>query len=54
MLGAHGGHHVAQIDQLAKGDFAGEATTWQAMRQHMLVLADTLGAALVKQFPDKF
>lgn len=54
MLGAHGGHHVAQIDQLAKRDFAGEAMTWQAMREHMLVLADTLGAALVKQFPDKF
>ncbi|NWL76866.1 hypothetical protein DM872_08395 [Pseudomonas taiwanensis] len=54
MLSAHGGHHVAQIDQLSKGDFAGEAGTWTAMRQHMQVLADTLAAALVKQFPDKF
>ncbi|MFC4861387.1 hypothetical protein ACS8MQ_09635 [Pseudomonas sp. MAHUQ-62] len=54
MLSAHGGHHVAQIDELSKGDFAGEARTWTAMRQHMQVLADTLAAALVKQFPDKF
>ncbi|MFG5861911.1 hypothetical protein [Metapseudomonas sp. CR1201] len=54
MLGAHGGHHVAQMDALAKSDFAGEAKNWAAMRQHMLVLADTLAAALVKQFPDKF
>jgi hypothetical protein len=54
MLSAHGGHHVAQVDQLSKGDFAGEANTWEAMRKHMLVLADTLTAALVKQFPDKF
>jgi hypothetical protein len=54
ILSAHGGHHVAQVDQLSKGDFAGEANTWEAMRKHMLVLADTLTAALVKQFPDKF
>jgi hypothetical protein len=54
MLSAHGGHHVAQVDQLSKGDLAGEANTWEAMRKHMLVLADTLTAALVKQFPDKF
>ncbi|MGQ7819470.1 hypothetical protein ACUTAH_27955 [Metapseudomonas furukawaii] len=54
MLQAHGGHHVAQIDLLAKADFSGEAVTWGAMRSHMLVLADTLTAALVKQFPDTF
>lgn len=54
LLSAHGGHHVAQIDQLAARDYAGEAQTWQMMRQHMLVLADALAGALVKQFPDKF
>ncbi|VVO29472.1 hypothetical protein [Pseudomonas fluorescens] len=54
MLSAHGGHHVAQIDQLGKKDYAAEANTWAQMRQHMLVLADTLTSALVKQFPDKF
>ncbi len=54
MLSAHGGHHIAQIDQLANQDYAAEARTWQAMREHILVLADTLTAALVKQFPDKF
>lgn len=54
LLSAHGGHHVAQIDQLAARDYAGEAQTWQMMRQHMRVLADALAGALVKQFPDKF
>lgn len=54
MLVAHGGHHVAQIDELAAHDYAGEARTWQMMRPHVLALADALTAALVKQFPDKF
>ncbi|MCE1118387.1 MULTISPECIES: hypothetical protein [Pseudomonas] len=54
LLSAHGGHHVAQIDQLAARDYAGEAQTWQMMHQHMLVLADALAGALAKQFPDKF
>ena len=54
LLSAHGGHHVAQIDQLAAGDYAGEARTWAMMREHILTLSDALAAALVKQFPDKF
>jgi hypothetical protein len=54
MLAAHGGHHVAQIDELAAHDYAAEARTWQMMRPHVLALADALTAALVKQFPDKF
>lgn len=54
MLSAHGGHHIAQIDEFAAHDYAGEAKTWQMMRAHILALADALTAALVKQFPDKF
>ncbi|KPH01440.1 hypothetical protein AEQ67_04015 [Pseudomonas sp. RIT-PI-q] len=54
MLAAHGGHHVAQVDELAAHDYAGEARTWQMMRSHIVALADALTAALVKQFPDKF
>jgi hypothetical protein len=54
MLAAHGGHHIAQVDQLAAHDYAGEAGTWQMMRTHIVSLADALTAALVKQFPDKF
>jgi hypothetical protein len=54
MLSAHGGHHIAQIDEFAAHDYAGEARTWQMMRSHILALADALSAALVKQFPDKF
>jgi hypothetical protein len=54
LLSAHGGHHISQIDQLAKADYAGEAKTWHAMREHILVIADALAEALVKQFPEKF
>lgn len=54
MLAAHGGHHIAQIDEFAAHDYAGEAKTWSMMREHILALADALTAALVKQFPDKF
>jgi hypothetical protein len=54
MLSAHGGHHIAQIDELAAHDYAGEARTWTMMRTHILALADALTGALVKQFPDKF
>ncbi|MNP05488.1 hypothetical protein D3C76_974430 [compost metagenome] len=54
LLSAHGGHHVAQIDEFAAHDYVGEARTWSMMRTHILALADALTAALVKQFPDKF
>lgn len=54
LLLAHGGHHVQQIRQLRAKDYAAEAQTWQAMTQHMYVIADALAGALVKQFPAKF
>jgi hypothetical protein len=54
LLSAHGAHHVAQINEIAANDFSGEARTWQAMRKHMLVIADSITDALAKQFPDRF
>lgn len=54
LLSAHGAHHMAQIQQIAKGDYAGEAQTWEAMRTHMFTIADALTDALAKQFPAKF
>lgn len=54
LLSGHGGHHVAQIKQIAGGDFKGEAATWHAMRKHMLVISDAIADALAKQFPDRF
>lgn len=54
LLIAHGGHHVQQINQLREKDYAGEATTWEQMKQHMYVIADALAGAIVKQFPSKF
>jgi hypothetical protein len=54
LLQAHGGHHIAQIQQLQAKDYAGEAKTWADMSQHMYVIADALADALDKQFPAKF
>jgi hypothetical protein len=54
LLSAHGAHHIAQIQQLANGDYAGEAKTWAAMRAHMFTIADALGDALARQFPERF
>jgi hypothetical protein len=54
LLQAHGGHHIAQIQQLQAKDYAGEAQTWADMSQHMYVISDALADALAKQFPAKF
>jgi hypothetical protein len=54
LLSSHAGHHVAQIDEVASGNFQDEAGTWHAMRKHMPVIADAISEALAKQFPDRF
>lgn len=47
-------HHVAQITKFQNKDYASEEETWPAMEHHVYVIADTLAAAVVKQFPTKF
>jgi hypothetical protein len=54
LIAAHGAHHVLQINQYKNKDYAHLEETWPMMRQHVYVIADTLGTALAKQFPDKF
>jgi hypothetical protein len=54
LLIAHGGHHVQQIQQLRAKQYAQEAQTWEAMKDHMYVIADALAGAIAKQFPDRF
>jgi len=54
LLQAHGGHHIAQIQQLQTKDYAGETQTWADMSQHMYVISDALADALAKQFPAMF
>ncbi len=54
LIAAHGAHHVLQINQYQKKDYAHLDETWKMMRKHVYVIADTLTDALVKQFPDKF
>lgn len=54
LIATHGAHHVLQINQYKAKDYAPLGATWPMMRQHVYVIADTLTAALVKQFPNKF
>jgi hypothetical protein len=54
LIAAHGAHHVLQINQYKKKDYAHLDETWKTMRAHVYVIADTLMDAIVKQFPDKF
>lgn len=54
LLLAHGGHHVAQIDQLKDGQYAQEAETWKAMRKHMNAVSDAIADGIAKHFPQKF
>jgi hypothetical protein len=54
LLAAHGAHHVQQNQQLAAHDTAGEAKTWDAMKNHIYTIADALAGGIAKQFPDKF
>ncbi len=53
-LAAHGGFHMAQIDQINAKDFSAEAKTWEAMKNQVNGIADTLTDGIVKQFPQKF
>lgn len=54
LIAAHGSHHVLQINQYKKKEYAKLEATWPMMRQHVYVIADTLATALAKQFPAKF
>jgi hypothetical protein len=54
LLTAHGSHHVQQIQQFQAGQFDQEAKTWNAMKDHMYVIADALAGGIAKQFPEKF
>jgi len=54
LIEAHYAHHVLQINQYKKKEYAHLEATWPMMRQHVYVLADTLTTALAKQFPSRF
>lgn len=54
LLLAHGAHHLEQIDELRRKDYAAEARTWESMKAHMFVIADALAGAIAKQFPARF
>lgn len=54
MIAAHGAHHVLQINQYKKKEYAHLDETWLMIRQHVYLIADTLTTALVKQFPSQF
>ncbi len=54
LIAAHGAHHILQINQYKKKEYAKLEETWSMMRQHVYVIADTLATAVAKQFPARF
>ena len=54
LIAAHSAHHVLQINQYKKKEYAKLEETWSTMRQHVYLIADTLATALAKQFPARF
>jgi hypothetical protein len=53
-VAAHVGFHMAQIEAINAKDFSSEAKTWEAMKNQVYTIADTLADGIVKQFPQKF
>ncbi len=53
-LAAHGGYHMAQINEINAKNFSAEAKTWEAVRNQVYQIADVLANGIVKQFPQKF
>ncbi len=53
-LAAHGGFHMADIEAINAKDFSSEAKTWEAMKNQVYSIADTLADGIVKQFAQKF
>ena len=51
---AHVGHHMAEINEISKKDYADDAKTWEAMKGHVDAIAGVLSDGIVKQFPAKF
>jgi len=54
LIAAHGAHHVLQINQYKRKEYAHLTESWPMMRQHVYVIADTLTTAFVRQFPSQF
>ncbi len=53
-LTAHVGHHMAEINEISKKDYSGDAKTWEDMKGHVFAIAGVLSDGIVKQFPEKF
>jgi len=51
---AHGGHHMEQIDAINAKDLSAEAKIWNAMKNHIYVIADVLADGIAKQFAPRF
>ena len=47
------GYHMAQINAINAKAFPAEAETWEAMKNQVYAIADTLVKGIVKQFFQK-
>lgn len=51
LFSTHMDGHMAQIDLIAKEDFAAEADAWREMRSNAYAIADAMSDAITKHFP---
>ncbi|MEM4970909.1 MAG: hypothetical protein QXE01_06615 [Sulfolobales archaeon] len=54
LLRDHALQAMKQADLLAQGKISEESSIYIAMRNHLILIADALADAIVKQFPEKF
>jgi hypothetical protein len=54
LLRDHAVQAMKQADLLAQGKFSEESSIYTTMRNHLILIADALADAIVKQFPEKF
>lgn len=54
LLKAHAGNHAAEIDSASAKEMSKEAEVWIEMKKNVYLLADSVEAGLLKQFPNRF
>ena len=54
LLRDHAVQAMKQADLLAQGRVSEESSIYIAMRNHLILIADALADAIIKQFPEKF
>jgi hypothetical protein len=54
MMQGHLDQTLAQAQHRLQGRFAADARDYDVIHRHILVMADTLSAGIIRQFPQRF